>query len=125
GEAARAHVHRERARTDAILVGGGTFRVDSPRLDVRLPGLESRSPDRLLFTRGAAPHGWTAISDPREVADRGLQYLFVEGGAETAVAFLAAGLVHRILLYRSPTEFGEGIAAFRHPGPSGVPAGWR
>ncbi len=125
GEAARAHVHRERARADAILVGGETFRADSPRLDVRLPGLENRSPQRLLFTRGTAPPGWTAISDPREVADRALQYLFVEGGAATAEAFLAAGLVHRILLYRSPTEFGAGIAAFRHPSPSGLPAGWR
>src|SRR5690606_2743924 len=47
GEAARAHAHRERARADAILVGGGTFRADDPSLDVRLPGLEGRSPERL------------------------------------------------------------------------------
>jgi diaminohydroxyphosphoribosylaminopyrimidine deaminase/5-amino-6-(5-phosphoribosylamino)uracil reductase len=33
-----------RARADAILVGGGTWRADAPRLDVRLPGLEERSP---------------------------------------------------------------------------------
>jgi len=29
------------------------------------------------------------------------------------------------MLYRAPVEFGEGIPAFRDPGPSGVPAGWR
>ena len=52
GELARAHAHRERARNDAILVGGGTLRVDAPRLDVRLPGLEDRSPQRLVLTRG-------------------------------------------------------------------------
>lgn len=125
GEAARAHAHRARARADAILVGGGTFRADDPRLDVRLPGLEDRSPERVLLTRGTAPPGWTSISDPRGVANRGWQYLFVEGGAETADAFLAEGLVQRILLYRSATEFGEGVPAFRRPGPAGVPAGWR
>lgn len=126
GEAARAHVHRERARCDAILVGGGTLRADAPRLDVRLPGLEDRSPQRLVLTRGEAPPGWQALSAPEGI--RGLadvQYLFVEGGAATAEAFLAAGLVDRLLLYRSPTAFGGGIAAFRDPGPDGVPAGWR
>jgi diaminohydroxyphosphoribosylaminopyrimidine deaminase/5-amino-6-(5-phosphoribosylamino)uracil reductase len=41
-----------------------------------------------------------------------------------AEAFLFAGLVDRLLLYRAPGEFGEGIAAFREAGPAGVPAGW-
>ena len=35
GEAARAHVHAERARHDAVMVGGGTARADDPRLTVR------------------------------------------------------------------------------------------
>ena len=35
----------------------------------------------------------------------------VEGGAETARAFLAAGLVDRLLLYRAPREVGGGGAA--------------
>ena len=125
GEAARAHAHRERARADAILVGGGTLRADAPSLDVRLPGLEERSPERLLLTRGEAPVGWTAIAAPAQIAGRGLQYLLVEGGAEAAEAFLAAGLVDRLLLYRSPTRFGEGIPAFRTSGEDGVPEGWR
>ena len=60
GEMARAHTHVERARADAILVGGGTLRADQPRLDVRLPGLADRSPERWVLTRGAAPDGWTA-----------------------------------------------------------------
>lgn len=125
GEPARAHAHRERARADAILVGGGTLRTDAPRLDVRLPGLEDRSPQKLVLTHGKAPAGWTALAEPAEMAGRDLQYVLVEGGAEAAGAFLAQGLVNRLLLYRSPGEFGEGIPAFRETGPSGVPEGWR
>lgn len=121
GEAARAHAHRERARSDAILVGGGTLRADAPRLDVRLRGLEERSPRRLVLTRGDAPEGWTALAEPNAIHSLGdAQHLMVEGGAQVAQAFLAAGLVDRMLLYRAPVTFGEGIAAF----PPGAPAGW-
>ena len=42
----------ERAHSDMILVGRGTYLADQPRLDVRLPGLEMRSPRRALLTRG-------------------------------------------------------------------------
>jgi diaminohydroxyphosphoribosylaminopyrimidine deaminase/5-amino-6-(5-phosphoribosylamino)uracil reductase len=125
GEPARAHAHRERARAEAILVGGGTWRTDNPSLDVRLPGLEDRSPQRLVFTRGEAPAGWTALADPHDIAGRGWQYLLVEGGAAVADTFLAAGLVDRLLLYRSPATFGDGIPAFREPDPAGVPEGWQ
>ena len=54
GEDARKHVHLERAHSDMILVGRGTYQADAPRLDVRLPGLEEWSPRRALLTRGEA-----------------------------------------------------------------------
>ena len=111
--------------SDAILVGGGTLRSRRPRLDVRLPGLEERSPRRMVLTRGAAPEGWTAIAEPGEIGGLGAQYLLVEGGARAAAAFLDAGLVDRLLLYRAPTEFGEGIPAFRDRRPGRRPEGWR
>lgn len=109
-DAARAHVHAERARTDAILVGGETLRADAPRLDVRLPGLEDRSPARWVLTRSAAPDGWSTLPTP-DALDRmaDVQYLFVEGGAAAAAAFLAADLVDRILLYRAPILIGGGL----------------
>ncbi len=110
GETARAHVHAQRARNDAILVGGGTWRADSPRLDVRLPGLEARSPGRVVLTRGAAPAaGVTAIPSPQAIASLdGVLHLYVEGGAETAAAFLAADLVDELHLYTAPILIGDG-----------------
>lgn len=108
GAEARAHGHALRARMDAILVGGETLRADSPRLDVRLPGLAARSPARWVLTRGTAPDGWKTISDPASAGFDSAQYLLIEGGAGAAAAFLAADRVDRLLLYRAPILIGAG-----------------
>ncbi|MDZ7282349.1 bifunctional diaminohydroxyphosphoribosylaminopyrimidine deaminase/5-amino-6-(5-phosphoribosylamino)uracil reductase RibD [Sphingomonas sanguinis] len=111
GPQARAHTHLERSRHEAIIVGRGTLEADAPKLDVRLPGLEDRSPRRVLFSRTAEP-GWETIPSPAAIADlAGVDRLMVEGGAKTASAFLAADLVDRLILYRAPVLIGEGRAA--------------
>ncbi|MFL6724460.1 MAG: bifunctional diaminohydroxyphosphoribosylaminopyrimidine deaminase/5-amino-6-(5-phosphoribosylamino)uracil reductase RibD [Sphingomicrobium sp.] len=109
GEDARAHVHLERARSDMILVGRGTYLADQPTLDVRLPGLEQWSPRRALLTRGEAVPGWEILSSPQDVYRlHDVNDLLVEGGSATATAFLSADLVDRILIYRAPILVGEG-----------------
>lgn len=111
GDVARAHVHSRRALADAILVGGGTYRADSPRLDVRLPGIKARSPERWVMTSQAVA-GARAIAAPEAIAAMSdIQYLYVEGGAQTAAAFLARDLVDRLELYTAPIVIGGGRPA--------------
>ena len=117
GEDARRHAHLERAHSDMILVGRGTYLADEPRLDVRLPGLEERSPRRALLTRGEAVEGWETLRNPRDVYRlHDVNDLLVEGGSSTATAFLAEDLVDRILIYRAPIIVGEGKSSFGYVG---------
>jgi diaminohydroxyphosphoribosylaminopyrimidine deaminase/5-amino-6-(5-phosphoribosylamino)uracil reductase len=119
GPVARAHVHRQRALAEGILVGGGTLRRDAPRLDVRLPGLAHLSPRRFVLAGGQVPQGWTAIASPQAIAGLlPMQYLYVEGGARTAASFLAADLVDCLHLYCAPHDLGSGIPAYGPFGPA-------
>ncbi|MCH8183523.1 MAG: bifunctional diaminohydroxyphosphoribosylaminopyrimidine deaminase/5-amino-6-(5-phosphoribosylamino)uracil reductase RibD, partial [Proteobacteria bacterium] len=51
GEGARAAAHLLRASHDAVMIGVGTALADDPELTCRLPGLEGRSPVRIVLDR--------------------------------------------------------------------------
>ena len=111
GPEARAHGHLERSRAGAILVGRGTFEADAPQLDVRLAGLEARSPARYVLSTRAVPADWHVIDSPRAIASLPTDHLLIEGGAQTAAAFFAEDLVDRLLIYRAPILIGGGKPA--------------
>ncbi len=54
GTVSNAQTHMMRARYDAILVGSGTVITDDPMLTCRLPGLEDRSPIRIVLESAKA-----------------------------------------------------------------------
>ena len=156
GPVSRAQVHLMRAEADAIVIGVGTALADDPELTCRLPGLENRSPARIVLDSSArlpltsklvrtasevpvllaaVPDGAqerkaalraagvellateafdNAVALPElleDLAASGMSNVLVEGGADTARAFLAERLVDRIALFAGPTEIGAGGVA--------------
>jgi diaminohydroxyphosphoribosylaminopyrimidine deaminase/5-amino-6-(5-phosphoribosylamino)uracil reductase len=108
GDRARAHAHLERARADMILVGRGTLAADQPRLDVRLAGLEDRSPAIAVMSAvNALPESVRRIASPDALAAlTDVDLVLAEGGAGLAASLIAADLVDRLLLYRAPSLIG-------------------
>jgi len=168
GPVARSQAHLLRASCDAILVGIGTALADDPELTVRLPGLEARSPARIVLDRQArlvptSKLAQTAHAVPvlvaaceeadagrkadleakgvkllatetydgrialpellEDLAAQGMSRVLVEGGADTARAFLTDCLVDRIVLFGGLDTIGEGGIASPLD-PHDIPAGF-
>ena len=118
GEESRRLVHELRATNDAVAVGMGTVRADSPRLDVRgIAG--ARQPRRLAFGRGPLPpesqlelRTGPLGEELAALAEGGVQSLLLEGGPTLATAFLEADLVDKVLIFLAPTFSGAGPLLF-------------
>ena len=125
GEESRRLVHELRAEVDAVAVGGGTARIDRPRLDAREVETPRGQPRRLAFSRGPLPEGLElelrtgGLEDElRALADEGVQSLLLEGGPTLAASFFDADVVDKVMLFVAPTVAGEGpplVAALRSP----------
>jgi diaminohydroxyphosphoribosylaminopyrimidine deaminase/5-amino-6-(5-phosphoribosylamino)uracil reductase len=111
GPESRRRVHELRARVDAVAVGMGTARADSPQLTARDVGAE-RQPRRLVF--GSGPSELEVRSGPladelAALADEGVQSLLVEGGPTLATSFLREDLVDKLMLFVAPQVAGDGL----------------
>jgi diaminohydroxyphosphoribosylaminopyrimidine deaminase/5-amino-6-(5-phosphoribosylamino)uracil reductase len=88
GEEVRTRVHMFRAQSDAILVGVGTALADNPQLNCRLPGMEPRSPVRVILDRHLRlpASGYLA----RTAREHSLWIFSGPGGEPSSAALLAA-----------------------------------
>jgi diaminohydroxyphosphoribosylaminopyrimidine deaminase / 5-amino-6-(5-phosphoribosylamino)uracil reductase len=115
GVESRRLVHELRAQVDAVVVGAGTARADRPRLDAREVETPRGQPRRIVFSRNPLPegldlevHSGPLVDELRSLAAEGVQSLLLEGGPTLAAAFLAEGLVDKVLVFVAPTLVGEG-----------------
>lgn len=124
GEQARARVHIDRARRQAIVVGTGTVLADNPRLTARTPDGEELSTQPLRIAIGTSEVAADAnirgdnfrhirthdVEVALEtMADMGLIDVLVEGGPRLASAFLEADAVDAIESYIAPAFLGAGL----------------
>jgi diaminohydroxyphosphoribosylaminopyrimidine deaminase / 5-amino-6-(5-phosphoribosylamino)uracil reductase len=139
-EAARMDVHAHRSTVDAVIVGVGTVLADNPQLtarNLRDGSLAIRQPLRVVVdsdgrtppdarVRDQAAPTWIAtageLGEPGDkqvdlaqllskLYDRDVRAALLEGGPRLAGAFLAAGLVDKVVCYLAPRLLGAGSAA--------------
>ena len=112
GETARTRVHLLRAQCDAILVGIGTVLSDDPLLTCRLPGMESRSPVRVVLDSALRI---SAESRLMHSARQTPLWLIASETAEAAsAARLGAAGAQVIRLAPGPDTMGLDLAAVLH-----------
>jgi diaminohydroxyphosphoribosylaminopyrimidine deaminase/5-amino-6-(5-phosphoribosylamino)uracil reductase len=129
GRSARRHAHQLRTRVDAILVGAETVRADNPRLTVR-EVRTVRQPWRVVLTRsGKLPQHAHLFSDRfrsrtliyqrkslatvlKNLGERGITSVLIEGGGEVLGQALDARLVNKVQLYLGPILTGGSVIAF-------------
>jgi diaminohydroxyphosphoribosylaminopyrimidine deaminase / 5-amino-6-(5-phosphoribosylamino)uracil reductase len=128
-EASRAHAMQLRVRCDAVMVGAETLRKDNPKLTLRGEGVpaDKLQPWRIIVTRsGDVPRDAAVFTDDskdrtvvlqgersfddilRELADRGITSVLVEGGGNLMAQAFAARAVDEVCWYVAPIICGGG-----------------
>lgn len=118
GPAARKRVQMLRQWADAVMVGAGTYRADSPRLTVRDEnGNDVKAPLRFVVSNSkldCAP-GWSCVSLKNkndwekfleQLGKHPVVSLLLEGGGELAASALNAGAVDKIEFHYAPKILG-------------------
>ncbi|MBB3156824.1 diaminohydroxyphosphoribosylaminopyrimidine deaminase/5-amino-6-(5-phosphoribosylamino)uracil reductase [Microbacterium proteolyticum] len=123
GPAARRDVHVRRAHADAIVAGTGTVRADDPALTARaedgslretqptpvIIGESETAPDAAVRRHPRQPLFYATHDLPAvltDLAEQGMQRVFVEGGPTLASAFVRDGLADELLVYIAPVLLG-------------------
>ncbi len=103
GDAARARVHLLRAQCDGILVGIGTVLSDDPLLTCRLPGMEARSPVRVVLDRNLRIPGTSRL---------------VQSGRETPLWVVASSTAEAAAAMKLGAAGAQVIRVSAAPGPA-------
>lgn len=118
GPAARKRVQKLRRWADAVMVGGGTYRADSPRLTVRdAHDADLKIPMRFIASsrKMDLPSGWERVVLKNaedwdrfllELGSRPALSLLLEGGGELAASALNAGAVDKVEFHYAPKILG-------------------
>ena len=122
GEESRKRVHLERSQHGAIMVGTTTALVDNPTLTAREnDGLYPSQPLAVVVGKRNIPANWNVREHPggfvqltdhdphavlRELFDRGVRSVYLEGGATLVSSFVAAGLVDEFHITMGPLLIG-------------------
>lgn len=112
GDAARARVHLLRAQCDAVLVGIGTVLADDPLLTCRLPGMEARSPVRVVLDQRLRIPGTSRLT--HTARDTPLWLMASELAEAPAAVKLGAAGAQVIRLAPPKTSSGLDLPAVLH-----------
>ncbi|KAJ1279089.1 hypothetical protein BS78_04G128800 [Paspalum vaginatum] len=117
GKASRGRVFELRGRSDAVIVGGNTVRIDDPRLTAR--HVKGHVPVRIRgarrdFQKKLAMKGVEVVEfdmlNPRDVMsycyDRGYLCVLWECGGTLAAAAISASVIHKVYAFWAPKIIG-------------------
>ncbi len=99
---------------DGILIGGETYRKDTPLLTCRTQGLEAFSPKRFVLSNSIPKiNGFEVVNGdfkdflPNLYTDFNINHLLIEGGAGVITKAISEEVVDEIMIAHSPMFIGK------------------